>query len=318
MNAAHPDMQRNRVFAKSECADANPRTFGFLKATYANAIEFTDAPPAQRGLLLTIAIIGSVTFLVFDTWAITGLLDPATVDVFDAVMAALFSLLPALALCVLIFSARVELFRPEDQPVLFDRQHRKVYRLARSVPVGLSALIKPWPLTCTTFDWDDLTVVHVAPLSTTGSTITRHHHLVFSAKSPSANPQHLQDEFTFGNHLILGETTIAPLWEHIRRFMEEGGPHLPEDDVLADMRSPTSWKQSMKSIAPHGPDLSFLSWIKKEWPFAILLITLSPIVLPIYLIWGTCNWLSHKTSKPAQWPHRVLVAVGNATTPRHS
>lgn len=50
-------------------------------------------------------------------------------------------------------------------------------------------------------------------------------------------------------------------------------------------------------------------WLKEELPLALLLLVLAPLTIPIYLIWGTGNWLSHQTARTLQWPSNIQAAV---------
>ena len=67
-----------------------------------------------------------------------------------------------------------------------------------------------------------------------------------------------QEEFTVGNSMALGPTTVPMLWEHIRRFMEEDGEGAPADEPLLVFERPTSLWQSMGVVSPFGP--KFFWW----------------------------------------------------------
>ena len=45
---------------------------------------------------------------------------------------------------IFIWTARLELFQPIDQPTIFDRKHRKVYRVFCETQPGWKGLFKPW------------------------------------------------------------------------------------------------------------------------------------------------------------------------------
>ena len=55
-------------------------------------------------------------------------------------------------LLLFLLSIRLELFRPIDEPVIFDRENRKVYLIARGVASGWRGLFKPWPIRAYEYD----------------------------------------------------------------------------------------------------------------------------------------------------------------------
>lgn len=292
----------NSPLPKSSRAHAHPKAFGWIRATYPGAIEFTQGPPGNRGLMIVFGLIGLLTLGPFGIWSATY--GDAPMTWFDA----LFLVFPLLALLLLIFAIRFELFRPSDEPIIFDRKNRKVHRISRDVHANLKGLFKPWPLRVATHDWDLIEAQHDASTLTTGSTVTRHHALVMVVRDPRDHALCV-DQFHVGSSFLMGEAMVAPLWEHIRRFMEEDGPHLPPGEELADMQAPSSWWQSMKAVFPRSKGQSFLDWLKEELPLALLLLVLAPLTIPIYLIWGTGNWLSHQTARPVRWPSDIQAIV---------
>lgn len=92
--------------------------------------------------------------------------------------------------------------------------------------------------------------------------------------------------------------------------MEEDGPHLPPDDVLAETARPHTFWQSLCAIFPASKGDTFWGWVKQELPFALLLLALFPLTGPMYFLWGVGNWLSNKTATPIAWPEQVLQAIG--------
>lgn len=183
----------------------------------------------------------------------------------------------------------------------------KIYRVLREVHPGFTGLFKRWQLRYATYDWDLIDAQHEAKVITSGSTVTRYHSLVFLVRKSPSDPSYV-DYFTIGSGLVMGETNVAPVWEPIRRFMEEGGPHLPFGDVLAETERPQGLWQSMRAVFPASKDESFGHWLRQEFPFALFLL----VMFPLYLLWGVGNWLSHKTATPITWPDDVLRAVGPA------
>lgn len=92
-------------------------------------------------------------------------------------------------------------------------------------------MVSAWPMKTAEYDWDLIDAEHHAAVTTTGATISRQHGLIFLVRK-SATDSTLVDSFAIGNSMQMGEVTVPAVWEHIRRFMEEGGPHFPPGDVL--------------------------------------------------------------------------------------
>jgi hypothetical protein len=291
-------------YTKGERASSTPIAMGWIKNRYADAIEYTSSPEGMRGLLLMIALWGAAIGIGFGVWRLA---EELTAENGFNGFVVFPPLLFAFGLYMLTLGIRTELFRPSDEPTLFDRAHRKVYRVFRQTHPGIAGLFKPWPLRAAEYDWDLIDVEHQAKLTTTGSTVTRYHALVFIVKRSAADPT-IIDSFAVGNSLAMGEQTVPAVWEHIRRFMEERGPHLPPGESLADTTPPHTLWQSLGAVGPFGPKY-------KQWwydhPFGMTCLHLIlPLSLPFFTVWGVCNWLSHKTATPIKWPQEILQAVG--------
>lgn len=212
-------------------------------------------------------------------------------------------------LSISVQAIRAEFFRPEDEPVIFDRKNRKVYVMARDTLLGWRGMLKPWPIYAAEYDWNMLDAEHNALVSANGSTVNRYHSLHFLVRR-SAEDATIIDSFQVGTSLQVGAESAAPLWEHIRRFMEENGPHLPPGELPIQEKAPVTLWQSMGAVGPLGPDY-FRYW-RNHAVVMIFFHLLFPLFLPMFLMWGLCNWLSYKTAIPVQWPQAVRDAVGDA------
>lgn len=60
----------NCEFDKEQCAHQTPRTFGWVKATYPEAIEYTAGPPGMRGLMLFMGIFVLAVMLVIGVFSV--------------------------------------------------------------------------------------------------------------------------------------------------------------------------------------------------------------------------------------------------------
>jgi hypothetical protein len=116
------------------------------------------------------------------------------------------------------------------------------------------------------------------------------------------------DIFTIGSALQMGELTVPAVWEHIRRFMEEQGPHLPPGEgTLPAVSSPTL-RQCMRALSPSAVNLR--RWWENQRVAFIVAVVLSPLVVPFAISLSFLTWLSYRTSTPVIWPAHVIGAVG--------
>lgn len=133
----------------------------------------------------------------------------------------------------------MELFALEDEPTIFDRKNRKIYRISRKKDFSWIGIFRPWPLEISEYDWTLVDAEHHAALTVNGSTVTRVHALVFQVRKSKADPATV-DGFSIGSGLQMGELIVPAVWEHIRRFMEEQGPPLPNGELPPPPERPNS------------------------------------------------------------------------------
>lgn len=293
-------------FNKKKSASKTALALGLIKSSFRDAIEYTGKVEGLRGMILAYGLFGGAVGF--------GVLPALAHDVFNSrwIEGRVTSGFAACAAFLfgaymLLKTSRLELFCPQDEPVIFDRQHRKVYRLFRETHPGIKGLFKRWPMRACEYEWDLIDAEHNALLVSTGSTVTRRHALVFIVRRSASDPT-IIDSFNVGNAMLLGEQTVAPMWEHIRRFMEEGGPHLPSDETLTPAERPKTLWQSMGAVGPVGPN--YLQWWRDNPGVMVILHVLFPLCLPLFLMLGFFNWLSNKTATVVEWPDEVKRAVG--------
>jgi len=308
-------------FKKKERLNVRPMAVGWIKAIYKDAIEYTGMTRELRGTGFMIAMLGGPMILggavLPGIWLPLRIISDADhpwyVDLLGWVILPLVGLVfAAIALRGIILpGVHADLFPPSDQPILFDRRHRKVYCLMREVQLDRRNLLKPWPIIACEYDWDLIDAEHQADDMATGATVGRYHHLMFAVRKSADDPT-IIDSFSIGNANMLSETLVPAMWEHIRRFMEEDGPHLPTpSEPLADLDAPPGWWASVGATGVFGP--GYIERWKKQPGFMLFMHIAFPITLPMFLLWGTGNWLSYKTAVAVDWPEEVKQAVGEAT-----
>jgi hypothetical protein len=129
-------------------------SLGLIKATYPDAIEYTGIPSNLRGLMmLSMFTCAGICLLIgIDQVQISmenGKIDAAEILFFTVAVGSLIG-----GLYSVIFGTRHELFRPVDEPVIFDRKNQKIYRLFRETYPGIGGLLRSWPMRAVEYDWN--------------------------------------------------------------------------------------------------------------------------------------------------------------------
>lgn len=299
-------------FSRSEPAANGVTSMCMVKHLYQDAIEYTAMAKGMRGMILLLSLsmsLGIFWFVWFDIHHLWEGPNPLSFDFGSMVYAPIFTLV---GIYWAVKGIRLELFRPEDEPTIFDRKNRKVYRIYRETYAGWKGLLVPWPMKAVEHDWDLIEAEHHAAVMTTGSTVTRLHGLIFLVRKSLGDPT-VVDSFAIGNGMQMGEITVPLAWEHIRRFMEEGGPHLPPNETLQPYRQPATFWQCMAAPFPSFATVR-ACWFT-ELPTTLMCVFFSPIVLPTMVALGFFTWLAYLTSTSIAWSPAVLEAVGARIDP---
>lgn len=317
-------MKIHAVYLQDRAAASDVTTNGWVRGVYRNAIEFTTFDKSVRGstfLLGGVLMASGAGFSCWLTWSMLSSLlalevsPPWWVYPVPAVGFLAFLLV---ALFALVHYGRREFFRPLDLPIIFDRHHRKVYRLDQTPRLSVFSVFQQWPVCLVEHDWADIVAEHGVVTFTTGSSAHRQHTLAlmvrdknvadFSGDITSDNTPPYVAGFVLGDPKTLSELTVPCVWEHVRRYMNEDGPPLPRGEPLADTTVPVTWADSLAAVSVFGPGYA------KRWRdncgWMILMHLLSPLLLPLAILMATTNWLSYKTAYPVKWPQEVLDRIG--------
>ncbi|WP_159691065.1 DUF6708 domain-containing protein [Cognatazoarcus halotolerans] len=293
-------------FDKHARTHENGMSMGWVKRMHADAIECTRAGDGVRGLGFFFACVSLVVGLI-EVWALISVwMDADLIEYFMSIF--LVFLIFVSMLLIPLFLTRAELFAPDDLPVIFDRKHRKVYQITRYTQPGLKGLFQPWPTVALEYDWD-LIDAQLNVQTAVGPNMAKRQHSLWFIVRRSAEDDTPIDAFTLGNPFVLNEGLASAFWEHIRRFMEEGGPHVVRGEPLAKVLRPKSIKEGIAQVSPLQ-GRSFFRWVSEEPFYAFVLAVAAPAYLIMLPLWGIGNYLAYKTSTPVQWPQEVLDAVG--------
>jgi hypothetical protein len=149
---------------------------------------------------------------------------------------------------------------------------------------------------------------HNARLVTSGSTVRRDSSLVFIVRKSADDPT-IIDSFNIGSPLMMGlDETVAATYEHIRRFMEENGPAVPEGESLPEPGPRRGFFGNLWHYSPFQP-WYWHAW-REELPLMLLAHVLFPLTLVFGGLWLFFNRLAVWTSRPVEWPAEVVAAVG--------
>lgn len=311
------------LYQQEQCAAEEATTGGWVRGVYTEAIEYTTVARSLRGSVFLIGGVGGALGAAFMCWLIwteiqRRFFQTVSPDLFDClfVLPSFFAFLAA-GIWALRFFGRMELFLPLDLPIIFDRKHRKVYRLVEDLDDQGKPKQRGQALVIA-HDWDDIVAEHHVTTATTGSSVQRHHTLVLMVRdknpgdfhgpiTPTNLPPYV-DGFGLGDAKVLTEFTTPRVWEHVRRYMNENGPALPPGEQLADTTVPVTWWDSLGAVSVFGP--GYLKRWRENWGWMAIMHLLSPLMLPLAILMATTNWLSYKTAYPVQWPREVLDKVG--------
>jgi len=234
-----------------------------------------------------------------------------------------------------------------DNPVIFDRKHRKVYRVFRPFPLPLEYVkhvfkhwnpFYAWPqLIAVEQDWGCMQAEYTRQFQMLGSeTPSMQHGLqLLVRETPDPNSKVIDGFSLVGP---MNEETVRGHWEYIRQFMEEKGPALPEGEELADnspLRSPLDALIRMTKgigVFMWMCHVIMLAWIifgaPMAWHEASVLLpqnwgdgTLNFLLYHAFFLalpgffysWAFFSWLIQLTSIKVEWPSEIQQRLGAPT-----
>lgn len=287
-------------FRKRQYAGSMAGHGGKLTGVYANAIEF------QRTFLAGVGGFYTTMFFVFGvlfSYIFAETLVPTLLEYgeFEDFLTGVFAF--GGSWMFFIFFARLELFAPADQPIYFDRKHRKVYKVVQS-GTRQWGIFGPRKSTLMAYDWDLVDAEHQTTMQANTASASRVHHLVFLVRKSADDP-------TIVDHFIFASIDFVPaLWEYIRRYMEDGAAPLVEGEYppLSQVGAYEPWSD----VHAYVPFLdSEYRQRKKERPWKTFFQTIfMPITVPWYLLWLFFNRMTVWTAQKVAWPVEITAAIG--------
>lgn len=281
--------------------------FDLIKNVYSDAIEYKGIKDGARGVvtLLSLICFSLTTFAIYRLLPLGG---KGKTDLFTLITDIIFiSCIVTFSIYFILRCLRFDLFRPEDEPIIFDRKNRKIYRIFRQVQPGWRGLFKAWPIATAEHDWDLVDAEHHATANANTSTISRVHSLLFVVRRSVTDPT-IVDSFTLASSMELGEVTVPAVYEHIRKFMEENGPRVPNGEEVVHSAKPANFIECMSRSGPYGDTLKL--WWRHARILTIIGFIFFPVTFPIVTMLGIFSWFSYITSIPIRWSNDVTAATG--------
>jgi hypothetical protein len=262
--------KKRQIMPRDRHASDTPSSRQLVSRAYQDAFFIEAMPSNLRGMLSLFAMgmLGSALLtgygLSITVNRILRLSQRAGLDWSSAtdVAVTIFAVIMILFLLIGgIRALRIDLTVPKENPIVFNRKTRKVYRYTPDVPgiallandkgnFSLWGLLKyiamtflPWPgMLLVEYDWDCIEAEYYSQTGPSGNVIRTQEHLnLFVRERPGSDK--VIGSFPLAlSFMVGGEALAKDLWEHVRRFMEEGGPALSPGDKPAPSPPRTAWQ----------------------------------------------------------------------------
>ena len=232
---------------------------------------------------------------------------------------------------------RIDLLTPTDNPLVFNRKTRKVYRVMPDIPQrqGDSAAafvrhwlntFRPWPMQVIEYDWDCLEAEYFSETVLAGNVVRTNHHLMFYVKA-APDSDRVLGCFDMVPPLLIREDGAMMFWEHIRQFMQENGPPLPPGERPAP-KPPRNPISALQTVMPYfWPLFVFGLWwgggkfveqglfrmsteaFMRKADIGIIEFGVAPGSLSVCTA-AVINWIAHLLGPTLKLPPEVLQDAG--------
>ncbi len=201
---------------------------------------------------LACSILGFVGMAVFSYLTIS-MMAHSIWEAFD-----IFGLLFLVCAAGLFLLATIWFYRmlglPSDWPILFNRKTRQVTYFKVNFP-SLFRFNRQVPVEMVTRPWDEAKLRTYRSTLFFGKTFRIVHQMALLWGDP-LKPEVLKDVVLIGDPDIVDDGWNLALWEHIRQYMEEGGPPLRHGETLRkplNPKPPLQFPRDIRDAAGGGP-----------------------------------------------------------------
>lgn len=256
--SAEERAQKRQHWPKHQRASETPHTHNYVIGGYENALVMDAMPSKLRGMMSVFAcgllclglFAGYADIRAFEwLWDLFFDAEHYWMIPFQLVLNLITTAIFLICIIASIRAFRVDLCAPREAPLIFNRKTRKVYRYGPDIPsfedmagpdgkfcwrgVGRYILktFLPWHnrMLLIEYDWDCLEAEFYRVTAMAGKVLRTDDHLdLYVLEAPGSDK--VLNSFPLIPSIETGEVVARDVWEHVRRFMEEGGPLLNQHD----------------------------------------------------------------------------------------
>lgn len=263
---------------------------GRLSGVYRDAVEVNGGSIVEAGgYVTTFGLIGSGAGMVYGWSFLCGLFHDQAWGWFALNISIIWSLFA--------IGLYFEMFSPSEQPIYFDRAHRKVYYVHQGRKRFW--LFGPSVVEARSADWSLVDAELHTKLGGSTTSISRSYHMVFLVRSSERDP-------TIVDHFVLPALDFpGAMWEYIRGYMEAGTPPLRAGEAPPFKGQGFDMIEALKQrIRDYRRD-----WKEFFWKQLFFHLT-----LPLFLVFLLVNRCVVWTAQTVHWPPEITEALGPPIT----
>lgn len=244
------ELKRRVPFLKSDPVRGGPacrsgpvskvaRTYGTIIGAYPSALLVgSPAGRSVRQFFVWTSISMGIGFLFPIVFALMGdahRLRNGDIWLADVIGVLLLLFLLAADCLFVVWCANIIIKAPPDWPIMFNRRTRQVAYFQVGFP-NFFKFWRPMHSGLVVRSWDDAHFRTYKVIQFTGA-LFRETSEIAVLWGDEKDPRRLKDVVRLGDTFNAGDEPCIEIWEHIRRYMEEGGPVLNDGESL---RRPTN------------------------------------------------------------------------------
>ena len=284
-----------------------------VRRVFPNAVEISDQLSFMRGYFALFGATGTIG-LGYGLTTLPSIIARAdSLPIFSIAVELLVGL-PCFLLSYFLFRADTTGLRYE--PVLFNRGSPGGGTVHQLAAASVSLIpFKPVKTVIHDYAWNCVRAEVTSQIVGAAPFTGRQYFLTLAiVDSPGSN--RVVDRFNVGLMDTGDGSRAIALWEHLRRYMQEGGPALGANGIEGVIPAePLALWWCLLSFMPFGPDSSMYGGM--AWWAKILATAVMVIVLPFTMTFGFFRWLSLLLKKTPKWPAEILASAGGAALSRN-
>ena len=299
------EQQHTVLPENSQSVSTEAGTYHSLLKTYQNGISFIDPIGSIQG-----AMTGHLTYIC--GFGVIG-------SVFMCVATAssgidFMTVLLAMVALICLMVVRSDMVAHRYQPILFDREAQQIHVF---VDEGVR-LSEPFRLTprssIRTWDWENARAEIIEFVALGDGNVPQTRYALHCAITDRPGGKIVVERFGVGIPSDFEPGPMLRQWEHIRRFMVEGGPHSqPADNMFDDGGVPGLWAGITLWQPLLGPG-SRVYWTgelhRGMWYLTVPGGMLFLMFLPFTMAAGLMRWAAMHARREPVWPEKIVASIG--------